>query len=165
MRLWLFLGFALTTWLHRLGGPGLLRGGIIDNSVIPLPGSQDAFTILLTSGHRGWWPFYGAMATAGAVLGGYLTYRLAEKGGKETLEKKVGRRRAEKVYKKFEKHGFSTIVIGSLLPPPFPIVPVLMAPGVLQYPRKKFLAALTLGRGLRFFADAYIAHIYGNVIL
>ncbi len=152
-------------WLHRLGGPGLVLLGVIDNSFVPLPGSQDIFTIILSSAHREWWPYYAFMATVGAVVGGYLTYRLAEKGGEETLEKKIGKQRAQKVYKKFEKRGFDTIVIGAMLPPPFPIVPVLMAPGILHYPTKKFLSALALGRGIRYFAVAYIGHIYGEAII
>ncbi len=153
--------------LHKLGGPGLILIGLADNSVVPLPGSMDVFTIILASHNRQWWFYYGAMATVGAVIGGYITYRLAEKGGEKTLEKKIGKRRAEKVYKKFQKkgRGFGTVVVGSILPPPFPIVPVLMAAGVLKYPRKKFLAALTIGRGLRFFAVAYIGHVYGDSII
>jgi membrane protein YqaA with SNARE-associated domain len=152
---------AVWSWLHRLGGPGLVLLGIADSSVVPLPGSMDVFTILLAAHRREWWPYYAFMATVGAVIGGYLTYRLAEKGGEETLEKKVGKNRAEKVYKKFEKHGGLWVFIGSVLPPPFPIVPVLMAAGVLQYPKKKFLGALSAGRGVRFFAVAWIGHIYG----
>src|SRR5690242_2174943 len=91
------------TWLQRLGGPGLILLGLMDNSAIPLPGSMDLLVILLSAHHRAWWLYYALMATIGAVIGGYLTYRLAEKGGEETLEKKVGKRRAEKVYRRFEK--------------------------------------------------------------
>lgn len=165
MRILALVAFSLMSWLHRLGGPGLILLGIADNSLVPLPGSMDVFTIILASAHRDWWPYYGFMATVGAVLGGYITYRLAEKGGEETLEKKVGKQRAEKVYKRFEKEGFQTVVIGAVLPPPFPIVPFLMAAGVLQYPRKKFLGALALGRGVRYFAVAYLGHIYGKAII
>jgi membrane protein YqaA with SNARE-associated domain len=153
------------TWLHRLGGPGLILLGLADNSLIPLPGSMDVFVILLSAHQREWWPYYAFMATVGAVLGGYVTYRLAEKGGEETLEKKVGKQRAEKVYKRFEKRGFVTVFIGAILPPPFPIVPFLMAAGVLQYPRKKFLSALAAGRGVRFFAVAFVGHLYGEAII
>src|SRR5580765_3826385 len=133
-------------WILRLGGPGLILVGLIDNSVIPIPGGMDIFVILLTAHHRQWWAYYALFATAGAVIGGYVTFRLAKKGGKESLERKIGKRRAEKVYQKFKKGGFSTIAIGSVLPPPFPLVPVLMAAGVMQYSRKNFLLSLTLGR-------------------
>lgn len=155
---------SFTAWMHRLGGVGLILLGLADNSVVPLPGSVDAFTILLSAHHRPWWPYYGAMATVGAVLGGFLTYRLAEKGGEETLERKIGRERAQKAYRKFEKHGGLWVFLGSILPPPFPMVPVLMGAGVMQYPRRKFLAALSAGRGVRFFAVAYVGHVYGDAI-
>ena len=164
------VGFILSVsnvwkWVLGLGGPGLIVVGLIDNSVVPIPGGMDVFVILLTSHHRAWWVYYGAMATAGAVIGGYVTYRLSQKGGKAGLEKKVGKKRAEKVYKKFEKGGFSTVLIGSLLPPPFPLVPVVMAAGIMQYPKKKFLSALTIGRGIRFFAVAFLGKTYGTAIV
>src|SRR5512142_2319954 len=92
---------AVWRWIHRLGGPGLVLLGIADSSVVPLPGSMDVFTILLAAHRREWWPYYAFMATVGGVLSAYLTYRLAEKGGEETLKKKLGKTRAEKVYKKF----------------------------------------------------------------
>ena len=82
---------------------------------------------------------------------------VAEKGGQETLEKKVGKPRAEKLYKQFEKHGFMTVFTGAILPPPFPFTSVLMAAGVMQCPRKKFFSALTAGRALRFLPTPFWA--------
>ena len=152
-------------WLQRLGGPGLILLGLVDNSAIPLPGSMDLAVIVLSAHHRGWWPYYALMATIGAMVGGYLTYRLAEKGGEETLEKKVGKQRAEKVYRRFKEHGFATVALGAVLPPPFPIVPLLLAAGALKYPRKNFLAALGLGRAARFAVVGYLANRYGQGVM
>jgi len=153
------------SWVLHLGGPGLIVVGLVDNSVIPIPGGMDVFVILLTARSRNLWIYYALMAVAGAVIGGYVTYRLARKGGKESLEKKIGKGRAEKVYKRFEKRGFSTVAIGAMIPPPFPIVPVLMAAGILQYSPKKFLSALALGRAIRFFALAFLGRLYGTAII
>jgi membrane protein YqaA with SNARE-associated domain len=152
-------------WIRRIGGPGLIVVGLIDNSVIPIPGGMDFFVILFTAHHREWWWYYGLMATVGAVIGGYVTYRLSKKGGKQSLEKKIGKKRAQKVYKKFEKGGFSTVMVGAMVPPPFPLVPVLMAAGIMQYPAKKFLSALAIGRAIRFFALAYLGRLYGTEIV
>ena len=154
-------------WIHRLGGPGLILLGLADNSpIISAPaGSVDVFIILLSAHRHEWWAYYAFMATVGEVLGGYLAYRLAEKGGQETLEKKIGKTRAEQSYRYFEKRGFMTVFTGSILPPPFPFTSVLMAAGVMQYPRKKFLSALTAGRGVRFFAVAYFGRIYGRQMI
>ncbi|HEX3104442.1 MAG TPA: VTT domain-containing protein [Terriglobales bacterium] len=153
------------TWIHRLGGPGLILLGIVDNSAIPIPGGMDIFVILLAAHRREWWLYYAFMAVIGAVLGGYITYGLAEKGGEETLEKEIGKDRAQKVYNKFKKRGFATVAVSAVLPPPFPMVPVLMAAGVLQYPRKKFLLALSAGRAVRFLIVALLGRIYGTAII
>ena len=94
-------------WLIHLGGPGLILLGLADNSLIPLPGSTDVATILLAAHHRQPWFYYSFMATVGAVVGGYLTYRMARKGGKETLEKKFSQKRVKKLYAIFERWGFA----------------------------------------------------------
>ena len=110
-------------WLFRLGGVGLVLVGIIDNSFIPLPGSLDVFTILLSGRDHKLWPYYAGMATIGSLIGAYMTYRIGQKGGEEMLEKRIGKDRAEKVYKKFETAGFTTLVVGVLLPRHSPFSP------------------------------------------
>jgi membrane protein DedA with SNARE-associated domain len=152
-------------WLIHLGGPGLILLGLADNSLIPLPGSTDVATILLAAHHRQPWFYYTIMATIGAVVGGYLTYRMARKGGKETLEKKFSQRRVKRLYAIFERWGFASVAIPAILPPPFPIVPMLLVAGAMQYPTKKFLAALTVGRGIRFTILGYLGAHYGRTIL
>jgi|SRR5579862_1160790 len=159
------VGGAVWKWILRLGAPGLIVIGLIDNSVIPIPGGMDIFVILLTAHHRTWWAIYALTATAAAVLGGYVTYRLAKKGGKGSLEKKIGKSRAQKVYRRFAKRGFSTVMLGAIIPPPFPMVPVLMAAGVLQYSPRKFLTALSIGRGIRFLTVAFLGRVYGTAIV
>ncbi len=151
----------LRNLLWHLGGLGLILLGLADNSLVPLPGSMDAFTIVLSATRKDLWWYYAIMATVGAVIGGYLTYRLGAEGGKETLEKKVSQRRAQKVYHIFERYGFWSVSIAAVCPPPVPMVPFLLAAGAMQYPRKKFLAALTLGRGVRFTIVAYLGSLYG----
>jgi len=152
-------------WLVHLGGPSLIVLGLADNSLIPMPGSTDIVTILLAAHHRNLWIYYAMMATAGAVLGGYLTYRMARKGGKETLEKRFSKKTTDKVYAIFSRWGFAAVAIPALLPPPFPIVPMLLAAGAMQYPTRKFLTALAVGRGVRFAILAYLGVHYGRHIV
>jgi membrane protein YqaA with SNARE-associated domain len=158
---------AMTVWQHlrRMGGPGLVLLGIADNSVIPLTGSMDVLTIWLAARHREPWPYYALMATLGAVIGGYITYALARKGGKEAMERKLSKKRAKQVSKAFARWGFAAVAIPALLPPPFPFVPFLLAAGAMQYSRKKFLGALTLGRGVRYSIAAFLGFHYGRHIL
>ena len=155
----------LWRWLRHLGGPGLILLGIADNSVVPLPGSMDVLTIWLAAHQRSWWLYYAALATVGALIGGYITYGLARKGGKEAFERKLPKKQAEKVYQRFERWGFWAVAVPAILPPPFPIVPFLLAAGALQYSKRKFLGALALGRGIRFTIVAGLGAHYGNHIV
>ena len=156
---------AFRHWVFRLGGIGLIIVALIDNSFIPIPGGLDVFTIILTSGRHDLWWYYAIMATFGSVIGAYLTYRIGEKGGEDALEKKIGKQRAQKVYKKVDKAAFSSVFISVLIPPPFPIVPVLLAAGALKIPTKKFLSAVAAGRAIRFTIDAMLGIYFGRSIL
>ncbi len=149
-------------WLHRLGGLGLILLGLVDQSAIPVPGSMDALTIVLAASKKEYWWYYAIMATAGAMAGGYITYRLARKGGKATLEKKLPKGRAQQIYKMFERYGFASLFVGSILPPPVPIVPFLASAGAMQYPRHKFFLAVGSGRLLRYGVVAYLGAHYGH---
>jgi membrane protein YqaA with SNARE-associated domain len=160
-----FIATRVWRWLRHLGGLGLIFLGVADNSVVPLPGSMDVLTIWLAARQPSWWLYYAGMATLGALIGGYITYGLARKGGKEAFERKLPKRKAEKVYQRFERWGFWAVVIPAILPPPFPIVPFLLAAGALQYSKKKFLGALALGRGIRFTIVAVLGAVYGNHIV
>jgi len=152
-------------WLIHLGGPSLILVGLADNSLMLMPGSTDTVTVLLAAHHRKLWVYYAMMATAGAVLGGYLTYRMARKGGKATLEKRFSQKTTKKIYEIFERWGFAAVAIPALLPPPVPIVPMLLAAGAMQYPTRKFLTALAVGRGIRFTILAYLGVHYGRHIV
>lgn len=159
------LASGIWTWLRRLGAPGLAGIGILDGSPVPVPGGTDVFLIVLAAHRDNWWPFYALMATVGTVIGGYLTYQLAEKGEEKTLEKRIGKQRAKKLDDRFKGHGFATVVTSVILPPPFPAFPAMIAAGAFKYPRKNFLLALTLGRAVRYFVLALLAHLYGATII
>src|ERR1700691_3234135 len=94
---------SLRRWIFHLGGLGLIPLGLLDSSLIPVPGSLDVVTILLAAREQEWWFYYALMATAGSVIGAYFTYRLGRKGGKETLDRRVQRRQVDNIHKIFER--------------------------------------------------------------
>jgi len=155
---------ALWNWLQRLGGPGLILLGVLDNSVVPVPGSMDALTVILAAHEQDWWPYYAAMAVAGAVFGAYLTYALGRKGGKEALERKLPHEKADKVYRTFGKYGFWSLFVAAVLPPPVPFSPFLLAAGAMKYSRQKFFIAVGAGRTIRYGALAYLGSMYSRQI-
>ncbi|MFZ0213842.1 MAG: VTT domain-containing protein [Candidatus Acidiferrales bacterium] len=151
--------------MYHLGGLGFIPLGLLDSSVIPVPGSMDVLTIVLAARNGQLWLYYALMATAGSVIGGYATYRLARKGGKGMLARRFSPATLKKVFTIFERWGFGAIAIPALLPPPVPMVPFLLAAGAMQYSVRKFLAALTLGRIVRFILLAFLAARYGHSML
>ena len=163
----LHLLLAVSTWvrLRRLGGVGLVLLGIADNSVIPLTGSMDVLTIWLSARHREPWPYYALMATVGAVLGGYITYALAQKGGKETMERRLSKRRAAKVYKRFEKWGIRRDCDSGQIASAISFFPFPACRRGNAVFTKEILAALVLGRGVRYSIVAYLGVRYGNHIV
>jgi membrane protein YqaA with SNARE-associated domain len=152
-------------WIYHLGALGFIPLGLIDSSVIPIPGSMDVLTIVLAARDPRLWPYYAVMATIGSVLGAFVTYRLARKGGEKTLEKRLSPKTMKRVTKIFEHRGFAAIAIPALLPPPMPMVPFVLTAGAMQYSVKKFLAAMALGRIVRYSILAYLAGRYGRKML
>jgi membrane protein YqaA with SNARE-associated domain len=159
------LEHSVRRWLVHLGALGFLPLGLIDGSIIPLPGSMDVLTIILAARSPELWFYYAVMATLGSVLGGFVTYRLARKGGEKSLEKRLSAKSMKRVIKLFERWGFAAIAIPALLPPPMPLVPFLLAAGAMQYSVKKFLAAMALGRIVRYMILAYLAARFGRKML
>ena len=160
----LVIYLTIGAWLERLGGLGLILLGFADNSLVPMPGSMDALTVILSAHQKSWWPYYAAMATLGALVGGYATYGLGLKGGQAALQKKLSQRKAERFYHLFEKHGFWTLFVPALLPPPVPFSPFLLVAGVLKYPRRDFLIAVGTARAIRYSLLAWLGSLYGKQI-
>lgn len=155
---------SLRHWFIHLGGVGLIPLGILDASILPIPGSMDVLTVILAARDVHAWLYYAAMATIGAVTGGYITYRLARKSGEEALKKRMRAKTVKRINRIFHRNGFLTVFIPAVLPPPVPMMPSLLAAGAFQYPVPRFLTALTLGRAIRYTALAYLATIYGRQI-
>src|SRR5580698_2012818 len=159
------LEHSVRRWLVHLGALGFIPLGLLDSSIVPLPGSMDVLTIILAARSPELWFYYAVMAMIGSVLGGFVTYRLARKGGERSLEKRLSAKSMKRVVKLFERWGFAAIAIPALLPPPMPMVPFVLAAGAMQYSVNKFLLAITLGRIVRYLILAYLAARYGRKML
>ena len=160
---------ALLTYLYqvlwRLNGLGLLLLGILDSSFLFLPFGNDLLLIAMAARQHARWPYFAAMAAAGSVLGSFITDAISRKGGEAGLERKFSRRRLEYVKKKITKNAGWTLGLAALMPPPFPFTLFVAAAAVLQYPRKKLLATVALGRLGRFAVEGLVAVLLGKKIL
>jgi membrane protein YqaA with SNARE-associated domain len=152
-------------WIFNLGPLGFIPLGLLDSSIIPVPGSMDVLTIILAARRENLWFFYAAMATIGSVIGACVTYRVAERGEKKTLEHRFPAATLQKIRGRFSRWAFGAIAIAAVLPPPMPILPVLFAAGAMKYSVKRFVLALSLGRLARYSLLAYLAAHYGRQTL
>ena len=77
------LARSVRRWIFHLGGLGFIPLGLLDSSVIPLPGSMDILTIVLSARKKELWLYYTLMATIGSVIGGYSPTGLLAKAGRK----------------------------------------------------------------------------------
>lgn len=144
-----------------MGGGGLFLVAFLDSSVLSFPFVTDALVIDLSSQRPARMPYYAAMAALGSLAGCVWLYLLAKKGGEAFFHRRAGRS-ARKARQWVDRHAFLSVLIPSLLPPPFPFKIFVLAEGVFQVPLRTFVVALLLGRGIRYFAEGLFALKYGH---
>ena len=154
-------------WLLSLGGLGLFAVAIADSSVIPLPlpGSTDLLLLLLASHRRTTAPmavWLVSCALTGALVGGYFTWSAGRKGGEVTLERYVPKRFLGRIRSLVEKHGVWSVALATILPPPVPLTPFLLAAGALGMERNRFMISYGVARAVRYGLLAWVGVTYGR---
>jgi membrane protein YqaA with SNARE-associated domain len=152
----------LTSTLLHLGAVGLFFLAILDSSPLPTFGGLDILTAVLAASHRNPWYEYAATATAGSIVGAYITFRFARKAGTAYLDKKFKKGKVSKFLKLFKKWGTGTLVASTAIPVPTPTSMFFAAAGASDYPLPKFLILVTLCRATRYFGIAFVAGQYGR---
>jgi membrane protein YqaA with SNARE-associated domain len=155
----------LLTTLRHLGAAGLFFLAILDSSPIPTFAGPDILTAILAASHRPLWYEYAASATAGSVIGAYITFRLAHKAGSAYLESKFKKSRLSKFLNLFKRWGTGTLIASTAIPLPSPTSLFFAAAGASDYPKGRFLAIVGMARAVRYFGIAYIAGHYGRHFL
>jgi membrane protein YqaA with SNARE-associated domain len=155
----------LFTTLRHLGAAGLFFLAILDSSPLPTFGGPDILTAVLAASHRPLWYEYAASATAGSVIGAYLTFRLARTAGSAYLDKKFKTGTLSKFLALFRHWGTGTLIASTAIPLPSPTSMFFAAAGAGDYPQGRFLVIVTLCRAARYFGIAFVAGHYGRHFL
>jgi membrane protein YqaA with SNARE-associated domain len=149
-----------------LSPSGLVVLGALDSSMFFfLPVAIDAAVILLVAQHRDWFWIFPLLATAGSVAGIVLTFFMGRKIGEAGLKRWISERRLKTVQRKISDGGAVAVGVAALLPPPFPLSPLVLAGGALGLNKRKFFAVLGTSRCLRFGAESLLALAYGRRII
>jgi membrane protein YqaA with SNARE-associated domain len=104
------------------------------------------------------------MATLGSVIGCFVTDWITRKG-EGRLIKFVPGKHLGYIRKQVEKRGAWTLVIASIMPPPFPFTAFVAAAAAFRLPRLKLLGSIAVGRFLRFSIEGALAIHYGRWII
>ena len=145
-----------------LGGPGLFLIAFLDSSFLSFPEVVDLVIVIAITAEKQRILYYPLLATLGSVCGCFALYMLGAKGGEAFLRRRLHARHVDHVLEVFQRHGLLTIIVPSLLPPPFPFKPFVLAAGVAGIRPVDFLLAVALGRGLRYFGEGALAFFYGE---
>jgi len=155
-------GRSFSSKLRHLGAFGLFALAILDSSPLPTFAGPDILTAILSASHRDPWYEYAFVATAGSVIGAYLTFRLARKAGTAYLDRKFKKGRVSAILKLFKNSGDGALLASCAIPFPFPTSMLFAAAGASNYNLGKFLRIVALGRGVRYAAIAFVADHYGR---
>lgn len=149
-------------WASGVGGVGLFVVAALDSSFLSFPQVNDLLIIFLSTRNPQWMPYYAAMTTAGSLLGCFILYGLAWRGGEVFLRKRFSGPRVERGLALYQRHGLLAVVVPSLLPPPTPFKLFVLLAGAARVSAWKFAGAIIIGRGIRYFGQGYLAVLYGE---
>ena len=159
--------YSVFQFFRRLGPIGLLLLGVLDSSFLFLPFGNDFLLIALVSANReGWyWLFLVLVSAIGSVVGVLLLDVMMRKAGEEGLKRFLKPKQIDKLRKKMKKNTGWAVFTATLIPPPFPFTPVVMAAAALQCSRKILLSSVFFGRLVRFSVEAVLALYFGRQVL
>jgi len=149
-------------WVDQLGGLGLFIIATLDSSFLSLPEVNDVLVIYLSARQPDRMPYYAGMTTLGSLAGCFLLYSIGRKGGDVFLRRRFSTERVDRAMRLYQRWGLLAVVVPSLLPPPTPFKIFVLMAGAAAVAPWRFALAVIVGRGTRYFGQAYLAMRYGE---
>ena len=151
----------VSQYLVAYGPFGLFAIALLDSALVPLPGGADAVMILLATARPAWWPLYALSATLGSVIGCVILYYISQRAGARALAR-FSESKQRRVKELIDRYDVLSVLVASLLPPPFPFKLFVITTGVFRLNVWRFAAAIFAGRAFRFMLEGYLAARYGE---
>jgi len=148
-------------FLVTAGPFGLFAIALLDSALVPLPAGPDAVMMGLSALNPEWMPVYAVSATVGSVIGCIFLYQLSAKTGNKALSK-IAPDKQNQIKSWIERYDMLSILVASVLPPPFPFKAFVITAGVFRFSLWRVVIAITIGRAFRFFLEGYLAIRYGQ---
>jgi membrane protein YqaA with SNARE-associated domain len=152
---------SLSEYFIALGPFGLFAVALLDSSCVPLPSSADALMILLTTANPRWMIAYALIATAGSTTGCVILYSLSRRAGSRAL-RRFSPAKQRRVKELIDRYDLLSVLVASLMPPPFPFKLFVVTAGVFGFSLTRFTVGIIAGRAFRFLLEGYLAIRYGT---
>lgn len=151
----------VSDYLITFGPLGLFAVALLDSALVPLPGGADAVMIALTLKYPPGMPLYALAGTAGSVIGCVILYYISRGAGRRAL-KRFPESKQARVKELVDRYDVLSVLVASVLPPPFPFKLFVITAGVFRLSLLRFILAVTAGRAFRFFLEGFLAVRYGE---
>jgi len=151
--------------LQMLGLPGIFIIAILDSSLLSIPEVNDILVVKACVENPSAVFYYPLIAATGSVIGCLILFHITRRGGQAVLHKRFSKKNVERVEKFFARYGALCLVIPSLCPPPTPFKIFVATAGALQYPRRRFIISILVGRFTRYTVEGVLAAVYGRQVL
>jgi membrane protein YqaA with SNARE-associated domain len=151
----------LSTWLLSFGPFGLLAIAFLDSVLVPIPGGVDAMLLLLAASRPSWMLIYVAAATIGSTAGCVGLYRISMRAGHRALNR-FSESKQKRVKDLIDRYDVLSVLVASVLPPPFPFKLFVVSAGVFRLSLLRFTVAIAVGRTFRYLLEGYLAARYGE---
>jgi membrane protein YqaA with SNARE-associated domain len=145
----------VSNFLVAFGPLGLFAIALLDSALIPLPGGPDAVMILLSTQRPAWMPLYALAATC------LILYYISRRAGRRALQKFQPSKQA-RVKELVDRYDVLSVLVASVLPPPFPFKLFVITAGVFRLSVLRFAVAVAVGRAFRFLLEGLLAVRYGE---
>ncbi len=152
---------SLQAVLVGFGAFGLFAIALLDAGMIPLPGGPDVVLMTLSHLNNAMTPVYVLAVTLGSTLGCLFPYYIGLKTGEAALRRFSPEKRA-RVTALIDQYDLWAMLVGAVLPPPFPFKIFLITAGVFRMKVWRFLIALLIGRSIRYSLEGWMAVTYGD---
>jgi membrane protein YqaA with SNARE-associated domain len=152
----------LLALLGQIDGSKLFIIALFDSSFLSLPEVNDILIVSLSIKNPHGMPYYCGMTTLGSILGCLLLYAVGRKGGEVLLRRRFAESRILSASRWYKKYGILAVMIPSILPPPTPFKIFVLFAGAFKVSIAKFVFAIAMGRGFRYFFEGYLAIRYGE---
>ncbi len=147
-------------YFMAFGAPGLFVLCLLDSTFVPLPSFADLLLIGLSMTNPHWMPVYVFLAVLGSTIGCVILYFISRRAGGRAL-RKFSPAKQKRVKDLIDRYDVLSVLVASLMPPPFPFKLFVISAGVFRFNLIRFTIAIFAGRLFRFLLEGYLAVRYG----